>query len=223
MPTESLNDPELEAYAEQAKADAEHVFKFLRESGTLSASLIFNIAHKARNHDALLSFKFPSPWSRKTDVELSIKPFSEAKDSVLNEARLDADTAIHAHTPHLSGWSLAHKPFPILYVAAQRHLLAREIPVHLERRRSVLETIRERLDKFPELAPPPALLESNGGVNFWGRGIVWTGQLILLLEESARYQFIAEQIGGAQPYTFGALEVQWARTGLVEKSKAFQG
>jgi L-ribulose-5-phosphate 4-epimerase len=216
-------DPKLAAYAEEAKADAAHVFDFLRETGTLSASWIFNVSHRVADFDALLSFRFPSPWSRKNDIELSIKPFSEAKDSVLNEPRLEADTAIHAHTPYLSGWSLAHKPFPILYVAAQRHLLAREIPVHLERRRGVLETIRERLDKFPELAPPPALLESNGGVNFWGKGIVWTAQLILLLEESARYQFIAEQIGGAQQYTFGALEVQWSRTGLVERAKAFQG
>lgn len=216
-------DAKVLAYAEEAKADAAHVFAFLRESGTLSASLIFNVSHRVPEHDALIDFRFPAPWARKKEIEFSIKPFSQAKDSVLNEARLDADTAIHAHTPYLSGWSLAHKPFPILYVAAQRHLLAREIPVHLERRRGVLETIRERLDAFPELAPPPALLESNGGVNFWGKGIVWTGQLIVLLEEAARYQFVAEQIGGAQPYTFGALEVQWARTGLVERARAFRG
>jgi L-ribulose-5-phosphate 4-epimerase len=221
--TSPSNDAKLSAYTEEARADAIHAFTFLRESGTLSASLIFGISHKVPDQDALISFRFPAPWSRKKEVEHSIKPFSEAKDSVLHEARLEADTAIHAHTPYLSGWSLAHKPFPILYVAAQRHLISRELPVHLERRRGVLETIRERLDRFPELAPPPALLESNGGVNFWGKGILWTAQLILLLEESARYQFVAEQIGGAQPYTFGALDVQWSRTGLVEKAKSFQG
>jgi hypothetical protein len=39
--------------------------------------------------------------------------------------------------------------------------LAREIPHHLERRVSVLETVRERLDIYPDLAPPPALLEKG--------------------------------------------------------------
>ena len=214
---------DLQAYVESARADAIHAFNFLKESGTLSASLTFFISHKIPGHDQLLSIRFPQPWSRSKEVETSLSPFSEAKGSILNEARLDADTAIHAHTPYLSAWSLAHRPFPILYVAAQRHLLAREIPVHLERQRSVLDVVRERLDRYPELAPPPALLESNGGANFWGRGIVKTAELILLIEEAARFQALAEHIGGAQPYTPRALEVQWARTGLLEKSRAYSG
>jgi hypothetical protein len=99
--------------------------------------------------------------------------------------------------------------------------LAREIPNHLERRRSQLDVIRERLDKYPDLAPPPGLLESNGGANIWSRGILKTAELILLIEEGARIQAIAEQIGGAKDYTEGALEVQWSRTGLVEKGKSY--
>jgi ribulose-5-phosphate 4-epimerase/fuculose-1-phosphate aldolase len=161
--------------------------------------------------------------ARDQTPSISLTTFSEEKNHILNEARLDADTAIHIHTNFLSAWSLAHKPFPILYVAAARHLLAREIPNHLDRTRSVLDTIRERLDKHPELAPPPALLESNGGVNFWGKGIIRTSELILFVEEAARYQATAEQIGGAQVYTPGALELQWKRTGLLDKSKAYSG
>jgi len=106
-------------------------------------------------------------------------------------------------------------------VAPQRQLLAREIPNHLERRRSQLDVIRERLDKYPDIAPPPGLLESNGGANIWGKGILKTAELVLLIEEAARIQAIAEQIGGAKDYTEGALEVQWSRTGLVEKGKSF--
>jgi hypothetical protein len=45
----------------------------------------------------------------------------------------------------------------------------------------------------------------------------------LLSEEFARIQAIAAQIGGAQPYTSGALALQWKRTGLLEKSKAYTG
>jgi hypothetical protein len=220
--TQAQSD-DLFGYVDQARKDASLAFDFLRETGTLSASLTFFISHKVPEHDKLLSVRFPAPWSRDREIKTSLADFSAQPDHILTERRLEADTVIHAHTPYLAGWSLAHKPFPILYVAAQRHLLARELPVHLERRRSVLDVIRERLDQHPELAPPPALLESNGGANFWGRGILKTAELILLIEEAARFQAIAEQIGGAQPYTPGALEVQWKRTGLLEKAKAYQG
>lgn len=214
-------DLELADYIARTKGDATHAFTFLKESGTLTASLIFNIAHRVSGRDVLLSVRFPSPWSRDREVKVTASRFSDHKDLVLNEGRLGADTLIHAHTPHLAAWSLAHKPFPILYVAAQRHLLAREIPNHLDRRVGVLETIRQRLDMYPDLAPPPGLLESNGGANFWGKGIVETAQLILLIEESARLQAIAAQIGGAQVYTEGALDLQWKRTGLLEKGRSF--
>lgn len=219
--TTSSPEVDFAKYVDQAKEDASHAFNFLRETGTLSASWIFNVSHVIPGTDKLLSIKFPTPWDRDKSIGISFDNFSEKKNHVLHETRLDADTFIHAHTPYLAAWSLAHKPFPILYVAAQRHLLAREIPTHLERKRQPLDVIRERLDEHPEWAAPPALLESNGGANFWGRGILKTAQLILLIEESARYQAIAEQIGGAQEYTPGALEVQWSRTGLWEKSKAY--
>lgn len=222
MSTE-LSPVELATYVDEAKSDAIHAFNFLRETGTLSASLTFFISHRIPDTDHLLGVRFPAPWAKSQDIAISLSKFSEQKESILSEARLDADTVIHAHTPYLAGWSLAHKPFPILYVAAARHLLAREIPNHLERKRSILDVIRERLDKHPELAPPPALLESNGGANFWGKGILKTAQLILLIEEAARFQAIAEQIGGAQVYTPGALELQWSRTGLLEKSKVYTG
>lgn len=214
---------DLVAYIEQAKNDAIHAFETLRTNGTLSASLTFHISHRIPNTDHLLAIRFPGGLARDQSPKVSLSSFAEAQGSILHEERLEADTAIHVHTSYLSAWSLAHKSFPILYVAAARHLLAREIPNHLERQRSVLEVIRERLDNHPELAPPPALLESNGGVNFWGKGILKTSELILFVEESARYQVYAEVIGGAQVYTPGALELQWKRTGLLEKSKAYTG
>jgi hypothetical protein len=36
-------------------ADATHAFNFLKESGTISASLIFNVSHRIPGHDKLLS------------------------------------------------------------------------------------------------------------------------------------------------------------------------
>jgi L-ribulose-5-phosphate 4-epimerase len=219
--SEYLTDTDLVAQVEQARADAVHVFETLRANGTLSASLTFHVTHRIQ--DRLVAIRFPGGLARDQTPKVTLSRFSDHPDSILNEPRLEADTAIHVHTRFLSAWSLAHKNFPILYVAAQRHLLAREIPNHLERTRSVLDVIRERLDKHPELAPPPAILESNGGANFWGKGIIKTGELILFVEEAARFQAIAEQIGGAQVYTPGALELQWKRTGLLERAKAYKG
>jgi L-ribulose-5-phosphate 4-epimerase len=210
---------DLDKYIDEAKSDAIHAFNFLRESGTLSASLTFSVLHRLPDPKKILSIRFPQPWQKDRTITASVSDASEHKDLVIDEPRLEADTFIHAHTPFLSAWSLAQKTFPILYVAAQRHLLAREIPNHLERTRSALAVVRQRLDQHPELAPPPALLESNGGANFWGKGILRTAELILLIEEAARFQAIAEQIGGAQPYTPGAIEVQWKRTGLLEKAR----
>jgi len=216
-------DAELAAYIEQARADAVHVFETLRSNGTLSASLTFHISHRIPGTDHLLGIRFPGGLARDQTPKISLSSFAENSGSILNETRLGADTAIHVHTAWLSAWSLAHKDFPILYVAAARHLLARSIPNHLERTRSVLEVISERLDQHPELAPPPALLESNGGANFWGKGIIKTAETILFVEEAARFQAIAEQLGGAQVYTPGALELQWKRTGLLEQAKHYEG
>ncbi len=220
---EKTAELDLIAYIEQAKSDAVHVFESLRANGTLSASLTFHISHRVPGTDTLLGIRFPGGLARSQAPKISVSSFADTPNSLLHEARLEADTLIHVHTAWLSAWSLAHKDFPILYVAAARHLLARTIPNHLERTRSPLEVIRERLDKHPELAPPPALLESNGGANFWGQGIIKTSETILFVEEAARFQAIAEQLGGAQVYTPGALELQWKRTGLLEKSTAFSG
>jgi len=218
--SEKFTEAQLVEYVDQAKADALHAFGFLRETGTLAATWTYHISHRIPGQDILLSIRFPWPWEKSREPVVAIEKFSDKKESILNEARLDADTVIHAHTPYLAAWSLAQKDFPILYVAAQRHLLAREIPNHLNRTRSVLDIISERLDQHPDWAPPPGLLESNGGANIWGKGIIGTSQLILLIEEAARFQAIAEQIGGAKEYTPGALDVQWKRTGLLEQVRA---
>lgn len=219
----AFTDAELTTYVDQAKIDALHSFNFLRETGTLAATWTYHISHHIPGQDLLLNIRFPWPWEKTREPAVSLEKFSEKNDLILHESRIEADTVIHAHTPYLAAWSLAQKNFPILYVAAQRHLLAREIPNHLDRTRSVLDVIKERLDKHPELAPPPGLLESNGGANIWGKGIIGTSQLVLLIEEAARFQVIAEQIGGAKEYTPGALEVQWKRTGLLERAKAYKG
>ena len=212
------------AYVEQVRADTVHSLKFLKDSGSLSATVTYNIDHVVPGTTKVVAIRFTPPWAKNPGQPIiAIKDLAEYKDTVLFDARFEADTLVHAHTPHLAAWSVAQLDFPIRYVAAQRHLISRTIPNHIDRTRTVLDTLQERLAKNPTLAPPPAILESNGGANYWGKGVIGTSTLVLLIEEAARYQSIAADIGGAKDYTPGNLENQWKRTGLLEKSKQFSG
>ena len=211
-------------YVNQARNDAVHARTFLKSSGTLSASDTFNLDHRIPGTEQVVAIRFAAPHERNAgDPIVAVKPLSDYESTVFFEPRFEIDTIVHAHTPHLAAWSLAHLDFPIRYVAAQRHLISRTIPNHLDRTRTPRDVLTERLDKHPELAPPPGLLESNGGANFWGKGIIWTANLILLIEEGARFQAIAAPLGGAKDYNPGTLDGQWKRTGLLEKAKAFKG
>jgi hypothetical protein len=215
---------DLVAYINQARNDTLHARSFLKSSGTLSATDTFNIDHRIPGSDQVIAIRFGQPWERNPGEPIvTLKTLAEYESTVFHDPRFEVDTLVHAHTPYLAAWSLAHLDFPIRYVAAQRHLIARTIPNHRDRTRSVRSVLAERLDRHPELAPPPGILESNGGANFWGKGIIWTAALILLIEEAARYQAIAEPLGGAKDYNPGTLEQQWRRTGLLERAKAFAG
>jgi L-ribulose-5-phosphate 4-epimerase len=226
--SETTIDPDdavaFATYVDQVRADTVHSLAFLKETGTLSATVTYNIDHLVPGTRKVVAIRFTPPWAKTPGQPiLAIKDLSEYEDTVLVDPRFEADTLVHAHTPHLAAWSLAQLDFPIRYVAAQRHLISRTIPNHIDRTRSVLATLQDRLARNPTLAPPPAILESNGGANYWGKGVIKTSILVLLIEEAARYQSIAAGIGGAKDYTPGNLENQWKRTGLLEKSKQFTG
>src|SRR6218665_1097247 len=115
--TDLTLDADLVAYVDQARADAVHAFETLRANGPLSASLTFHISHRIPGTDHLLAIRFPGGLARDQSPKVSLSSFAENSGSILNESRLEADTAIHVHTAWLSAWSLAHKDFPILYVA----------------------------------------------------------------------------------------------------------
>jgi hypothetical protein len=83
--------------------------------------------------------------------------------------------------------------------------------VYIDRRISQSDFILEQLKIDPNI---PAILEGNGGGTFWGNGIIKTSQFIILLEEAARLQTLAEAIGGSKEYGPGVLDQQWKRTGL---------
>jgi ribulose-5-phosphate 4-epimerase/fuculose-1-phosphate aldolase len=126
-------------------------------------------------------------------------------------------TVSHVHSPHLGAWSQTHRTFPIHYVPVQRNTLARELPVYVDRRQAEADFIVEQIKANPHLF---AILEANGGSTVWGRnGLAAVADVIVLLEEGARLQILAEAIGGSRPFGPGVLSQQWAMGGLTDQAR----
>jgi len=204
--------------------EVEESARVLRETGTLSASNIGFAFQRIPGEDKLIAANFPGLWKSNREIIATVVGFdgtvydgdsqsggAGAEFGKIFVERPEINTVIHAHTAYLSTWSNAQRTFPIRYVAAQRHTLAREIPVYIDRRVSQAAFITEQLKINPQI---PAILEGNGGATFWGDGVTKTAQYIILLEEAARFQTLAEAIGGPKEYGPGVLEQQWKMTGL---------
>jgi len=211
-------------YAEQVKRDVLHAGNFLRETGTLSPTLTFQASQRVPGEDVIVSAHYPNGWDNKGDVptidDINAS-FSRVEDkgryNLIFQQFADINTVVHFHTPYVGSWSSAHRTFPILYVAVQRHTLTRELPIYIDRRPSEASYIVDQLRENPHL---PAILEANGGATAWGKSILEVAQFVLRLEEGAKFQTIAEYIGGSKPYGPGVLEQQWSRTGLTPAAVA---
>ena len=65
-------------------------------------------------------------------------------------------------------------------------------------------------DTIRQNADTPAILEANGGSTFWGKNIIEVSKYILILEEAAYFQGLAEVLGGTKEFGPGVVEQQWA-------------
>jgi L-ribulose-5-phosphate 4-epimerase len=213
-------------FVAQVRHDVEETARVLRESGTWSASNIGNAYQRVPGEEKIVLAKFPGLWASEREIKVTVIGFDGtvlggasqpggAQYSKLFLAHPEITTIVHAHTPYLASWSSAQQNFRILYVAAQRHTLAREIPVHIDRRTSQIDFILDHLKANPHTF---AILEGNGGSTFWGDGIIKTAQSIILVEEAAKFQHLAQAIGGSKEYGPGVLEQQWKLTGLDAKA-----
>lgn len=129
-------------------------------------------------------------------------------------------TVSHVHTPYLGAWSQSHRALPIRYVPVQRWTRARELPIYIDRRQGEANFILEVLAEDPQV---PAILEVNGGSTAWGRkGLLALANYIVLPEEGARLQALAETLGGSQDYGPGVLEQQWKMSGLIRETDRFE-
>ena len=219
-------------FAREAAIDAAIAFKELSENGTLSASKTVNFVERVPGEEAVVSIGHPNRYSRDPEIRPTVLAFDgtvlegEANGNLgggrylsIFRAHNDITTVSHVHTPYLGAWSQAHRVLPFHYVPVQRWTRATQLPVYIDRRGGEAPFILKVLEQDPWT---PAILEANGGSTAWGRkGLLQLASYITLLEEGAKFQAIAEGLGGSQPFGPGVLEAQWKMSGLIRETDVF--
>jgi L-ribulose-5-phosphate 4-epimerase len=229
MTTPQNQSADLVSVVAQVKRDFAKAFRVLKETRTLSATWTYQAYVRVPGESKVIAIHAPDAWSDDPEPKVTIAGFdgtvySGAPKSgaagqrygKVFEANAGVDVVIHVHGPYLGAWAGAHRVLPLLYAPAQRHTLAREIPVYIDRRGGEANFINETIRKDPNT---PAILEANGGSTFWGKNIIDVSKYILILEEAAYFQGLAEILGGTKDFGPGVLEQQWSM-GHVNRGQA---
>lgn len=224
-PTADNSGTNLLAFVAEVKRDFEKAFRVLKETRTLSATYTYQAYQRVPGEDKVVAIHAPDAWSDDQEARPLVVGFDgtvyhgspKAKGAGLRyadvfKANADVNVVIHVHGPYLGAWAGAHRVLPLLYAPAQRQTLAREIPIYIDRRGGESAFINE---KIRENEHTPAILEANGGATFWGKNIIDVSKYILILEEAAYFQGLAEVLGGTKDFGPGVLEQQW-NMGLVK-------
>jgi len=223
------DDQALLSLVDQLKKEFALSLKILTETNTLSATRTFQAYVRVPGKDQVIALNPPDPWLAQTDVKASVATYDGQvihgpekaggqgkRYAAVFAQNPDVNVVIHFHGPYLGAWASAHRVLPLLYAPSQRHTLAREIPVYIDRRGGESAFINQTIKAD---AHTPAILEANGGATFWGKGIIPVSQYILILEEGAYFQAVAENLGGSRDFGPGVLEQQW-RMGFVKRDKS---
>ena len=221
-------DADVTAFAEKIKQAAQHAFRVLRETDTTTAYGTVGFVVRVPGQEKLVVVNDPGPWNRGKDIEPAVIGFDGTvysgnhgggnRYNKLFIERPEVNIISHVHTLYVAAWAQTHRTFPINYVAFNRHHLIRELPIYIDRRQPEVDFIVERVNQNPHTF---AILEANGGGTVWGKGGVRElTETIILLEEAARLQLLAEAVGGSRNYGAGALRQNWKMTGLFDEGKS---
>lgn len=234
MTTTSPTTPELseslQAFVAEVKQLAATVFEAYRDTGTITANGTVGFIERVPGEDKLVSVNYPGPFDKHKPLTATVTGFDgtvylgrpgkggPGRYTKLFERHPEVTTVSHVHSPHLGAWAQTHRTLPIRYVPVQRYKLFRELPVYIDRRQQEVDFILEKLVDNPHTT---AILEANGGATVWGtKGLRDTAEYILLLEEGARLQILAEAIGGSRDLGPGVLAQQWKMGGIYEQARA---
>lgn len=207
----TLTKPDLEQKFADAAAEIAAAGRSLKEKGSLSTrgTGAFNAAIRIdEDHFAIGSLKqailvsFAGQQVAGPD-DRSLREVITVYKAIFDE-RADVDAALHTHSPHLTAYAIAHKPFPIRYWSVAKRAGVNEIPLAEWAPRYSAEPVIDVIRKFP-LAP--ATLLKNRGLFAWGaNGVAALAALIHSLDEAAEITLLSERIGGPQPLPEGAVE-----------------
>lgn len=218
---------ELQAFIDQVLAEAEAAFTVFRETNTITANGTVGFIERVPGQELLVAVNYAGPWHYRQPLEATVSDFAGnvilgkgkgglGRYSKLFQQHADITTVSHVHTPYLGAWAQTHRTLPFHYVPVQRYQLARELPVYIDRRQAEVDFILEQIAANPFNL---AILEANGGATVWGKqGLRATAEFILLLEEGAQIQLLADALGGSRPYGPGVLTQQWKMSGLYERA-----
>lgn len=220
--------PELASFVAKVKTDAQRAFRVLRETRTTSAFGTVGFVVRVPGEAKLVVVNDPGPWDREKELEPVVLTLDgevlagKALGGGNRYAKLfrvheDINIISHVHTPYVAAWGQAHRPLPLNYVAFNRHHLLREIPIYINRLQPEVDFIIEKINENPHNT---AILEANGGGTVWGKGgIRELTETIILLEEGAQLQLLAELVGGSRNYGPGVLKQNWNMTGLYDEGR----
>ncbi|PRA53775.1 MULTISPECIES: class II aldolase/adducin family protein [Pseudomonas] len=224
---EQLISEQLQAFIDQVLLEAEEAFTVFRETNTITANGTVGFIERVPGEELLVSINYGGPWNYRKPLQATVTDFAgkviygkgkggQGRYTKLFQTHPDITTVSHVHSPYLGAWAQTHRTLPFHYVPVQRYQLARELPVYIDRRQAEVDFI---LDKIAENPFNLAILEANGGSTVWGKqGLRATAQFILLLEEGAQLQLLADALGGSRAYGPGVLTQQWKMSGLFERA-----
>ena len=218
---------ELQSFIDQVLIDAEEAFTVFRETNTITANGTVGFIERVPGQELLVSVNYGGPWNYRKPLQATVTDFAgkvifgKGKGGLGRYTKLfqqhpDVTTVSHVHSPYLGAWAQTHRTLPFHYVPVQRYQLARELAVYIDRRQPEVDFILDTLAANPFNL---AILEANGGSTVWGKqGLRATAEFILLLEEGARLQLLADALGGSRAYGPGVLTQQWKMSGLYERA-----
>ncbi|SDB91243.1 class II aldolase/adducin family protein [Paraburkholderia lycopersici] len=229
MSTDTIHAAELgepiTTFVQHARRDFDKAARVLKETRSLSATNTFQAYVRVPGEALVVSLHAASPWADDQQVKPVVASFDGEviygdptsgghgkRYADVFRQQADVGVVIHVHGPYLGAWASAHRSLPIQYAPAQRYTRAREIPIYIDRRPGEPAFINEQINRDPNI---PAILEANGGSTFWGKDILSVSKYILILEEGAYFQAVAETLGGSKEFGPGVLEQQWRMTGLA--------
>jgi len=219
---------DLDAFVSQVLEESQLAFDVFRETNTITANGTVGFVERVPGQEKLVIVNYPGPFNKHKKLEALVvdfegnvvigkSAFGNTRYNKLFKQHPDVTSISHVHSPYLGAWAQAHRPLPIRYVPVQRFNLIREIPIYIDRRQQEVDFILDQIRINPHNT---AILEANGGSTVWGKqGLRKLAEFILILEEGALIQSLADSLGGSRDYGPGVLTQQWKMAKIYDQAK----